>query len=456
MHFKKVFAGRQDFFIALIFLMLGFVVRWWYILHLDISDPLRGDAGSYYIYAKNLIEHGVFSRDRTDFPVADSYWAPGYPVFLAICFKLSIFLQVNFYPLTLFLQACMGGFIALFTYLTGRFFFLSAGASIASLLTVFSPHLNSLGGNILSETLFTLLLLSSIYVSLIASRESPSPSWKVWSLAGILFGLTYLTNPVVLFVPFLILLLCIFKRRKVLGLRKLLKVYSPFLIFFLVFVAAWQIRDMANVSSERESISDRAFLNLVIGSHDDYHAIWRENILERNYTARLLNPADQDYELYKNDHAGFYRELLNRIWANPQHYLYWYFIQKPLDFFGWNILAGEGDIYQYPVNSTIYHSSTFALITFVVMKQLHLWLVGAAMLGLYFALREQDSDRKQAVLFVYVSLFYVTALYVLLHTDGRYSIPLRPEIYLCAVYSIGKIFALAKKLNTKMKSPVLS
>ncbi|RYG19139.1 MAG: hypothetical protein EOO07_07435 [Chitinophagaceae bacterium] len=130
----------------------------------------------------------------------------------------------------------------------------------------------------------------------------------------------------------------------------------------------------------------------------------------------------------------------------------WYLIQKPLEFFGWNILAGEGDIYQYPVNSSIYNTSTFALISLVIMKQLHLWLVGAALLGLYFVVRQKNAARNEAILFVYIPLFYITAVYVLLHTDGRYSIPIRPEVYLCAVYAIAKICSLVKRLNAATKA----
>jgi hypothetical protein len=287
-----------------------------------------------------------------------------------------------------------------------------------------------------------------MYFFLKATRTSSS-SWLLYSLAGLLFGLTYLTNPVVLFVPLLLLFLHVFNRRKTTSTGKLLKVLAPFLMVFMLLVVVWQVRDMVSVSDEKESTADRAFVNLVIGSHSDYHAIWRENILEHQHTTKLVNLADQDFEQYRNDHAGFYRELLHRVWADPQHYLYWYLIQKPLDFFGWNILAGDGDIYQYSVNSSIYHTSPLALISLVIMKQLHLWLVGAALFGLCFAVREQESARKEALVCIYLCLFYITTLYVVLHTDGRYSIPLRPEIYLCAVYAIEKFFNLAKDLKAK-------
>lgn len=88
---------------------LCFCFRLLYVVTLDISVPIRGDAVAYVQYASNLIEHGVFSKGRGGQPLPDSYWSPGYPVFLAISSVLASFFKVGFYPFALFLQAVMGG-----------------------------------------------------------------------------------------------------------------------------------------------------------------------------------------------------------------------------------------------------------------------------------------------------------------------------------------------------------
>jgi len=50
---------------------------------------IRGDAKSYLFYAHNLLSHSTYSKDLQSPPVPDSYWAPGYPVFLASVLALS-------------------------------------------------------------------------------------------------------------------------------------------------------------------------------------------------------------------------------------------------------------------------------------------------------------------------------------------------------------------------------
>jgi 4-amino-4-deoxy-L-arabinose transferase-like glycosyltransferase len=345
---------RKDIYIAITLLLLGFLFRWMYVSNLDIDNPLRGDAGSYFIYAQNLLDYGVFSRDRTGVPLPDAYWAPGYPFFLAVCLKLAALFDVNYYPVVLFLQACLGGGIVFFTYCTGRFFLSSTAAAFAAGLTILSPHLNSLGGNFLSETLFTFWLVVSIFVYLKAIN-SPNESYTLWWLCGGLFGLAYLTNPVALFVLPLLFIGFWFKQYKNITINPKFKSWLICLAVFFCMVLGWQIRNIANVSSEKESSSDRAFQNIVIGSHSDYHFLWKENLLAPPGSILQFNQADEDMARFSRDHAGFYRVLLERVHADPVHYLQWYLLQKPAELWGWNILFGQGDIYQYPVNSTIYH-----------------------------------------------------------------------------------------------------
>lgn len=446
---------RKDIYIAIALLLLGFLVRWIYVSNLDIDNPLRGDAGSYFTYAKNLLDYGVFSRDRSGIPQPDSYWAPGYPLFLAVCFKLATLLDVNYYPVVLFLQACLGGGIVFFTYAIGRFFLPSAAAAFAAALTILSPHLSSLGGNFLSETLFTFWLAASIFVYLKAVN-SPKTSYSLWCLCGGLFGLTYLTNPVVLFVPPFLFVGFLFKQFKNIAINPKLKSWAFCFAVFFSAVFVWQIRDLVSVSSEKESSADRAFQNLIIGSHSDYHSVWRANLLAPPGSTPLFNGADQDMTQFNHDHPGFYQAFLGRIQANPLHYLQWYFLQKPLEFWGWNILAGEGDIYQYPVNSSIYQKSKLALVSLVLMKQLHLLLVALMFFGFFLIFFKAEMDRQQSLLAVYIPLLSMTLIYVILHTDGRYSVPLRPEMYLCAVYATHRLYTVLKALNEKAKLPAAS
>jgi hypothetical protein len=156
---------------------------------------------------------------------------------------------------------------------------------------------------------------------------------------------------------------------------------------------------------------------------------------------------------YKQDHSAFYRELARRIADEPVHYLHWYFIQKPLDLWGWKILVGDGDVYVFPVNSSIYQSSKIALVSLVIMKQLHFWLFGLAILGIFLALRDPDSRSREALFLNYALLIYTSAVFVVLHADARYSVPMRPEMYLCAIYAIQRIHTILKTINERSQLP---
>lgn len=438
---------RTDLWVGIALLLLGFAARWLYVLALDISSPIRGDAISYYYYAKNLLTYGIFSLDRHGVPLPDSYWAPGYPFFLAFCFKLADILHISFYPIVLFLQSWLGGGIVFFAYLLGRSFLPVKAAIAAAIFIILSPHLNTHGGYFLSEALFAFWMIASLYFF---QKAVSSSGIIYWLIAGCAFGMGYLTNPVILFLPFILSFIYLINHY-VKGGRHPINKTAIFLAIFMIFVAAWVLRSMMNVPADRATSGQRAFENLVIGAHEDYHDIWYANATASDVSMKMVNPADVDMKQYKDDHQAFYRELIRRIANEPVEYLRWYFIQKPLDLWGWNILVGSGDVYVFPVNSSIYQNSKIALASLVIMKQLHFWLFGLAIIGLVFALR--DTKSRERLLPVYALLIYISAVYVVLHADARYSVPLRPEMYLGAVYAIHRLYRLLSEMNEKSKLP---
>jgi hypothetical protein len=54
------------------------------------------------------------------------------------------------------------------------------------------------------------------------------------------------------------------------------------------------------------------------------------------------------------------------------------------------------------------------------------------------------------VIAVYVMAVYVSAVYVILQAEPRYSIPLRPAMYLCAMFGLWQISHLTKSLFNSM------
>ena len=98
-------------FLVLFIGLFAFGFRYYYVIHAEVFQPVyqpnvRADAVEYYAYARNLTQHGVFSKALPGtFPLTrDSYRDPGYPFFLAGWMK--VFTQWdNWYAAVLLSQA---------------------------------------------------------------------------------------------------------------------------------------------------------------------------------------------------------------------------------------------------------------------------------------------------------------------------------------------------------------
>jgi hypothetical protein len=141
----------------------------------------------------------------------------------------------------------------------------------------------------------------------------------------------------------------------------------------------------------------------------------------------------------------FFLELKGKVVEDPMGMLRWYLIGKPLQLWGWDILNGQGDIYVYDVLFSLYHISKPAMVSYSIMRSLHPWLVGFCLLGLIFALRESGT-RKSIVLALYTTIISVGLVYVVTQSEPRYSVPLRPEMYIAASYFFWKVSGLLKSV----------
>mgnify|MGYP000289320044 CR=1 FL=1 len=83
------------------------------------------------------------------------------------------------------------------------------------------------------------------------------------------------------------------------------------------------------------------------------------------------------------------------------------------------------------------------------MRRLHPAVLLLGLAGLAMAWWRRRAD-PPAVGMVCLTLLYVSAVYVVLQAEARYSVPLRPLLYLCAVYAlvaIGRLWRRRMPLN---------
>ncbi len=430
-----------------IVLLAGFI-RIQYNSNTLIDEPVRGDAVSYVVYASNLLEYGVFSKDRMQQPPRpDSYWAPGYPVFLATAIVLAERTGLSFYETVLGLQVVFACITLIFAYLLASQIVSNRWACLAALFFALSPHSISLGSYLLTETLTTMLLIIGLYFSVQGIKCSSS--W-VSFLGGVFFGLSYLVNPVtIVAVPAVCIVAIYLERRQEsvsspLFLKRALVLVS---LPVLIVVLGWSLRNAVSVEEVGTTSSGRLLTNLIIGMHSDFHQIWRENPRDP------LNPATVDEQKIAGSYSAFAQTLAGYFSESPLGMSRWYLIEKPITLWSWNILVGQGDIYVYPVFYSLYDTSSLARVTYSLMYSLHFWLLGLALMAPLLYRRDAGRSEVLVVNAVYWPTVFISAVYVMTQAEPRYSVILRPEMYVLATASLARLAHLVRSRSRQEQSP---
>jgi len=437
--------SKQFFVFTLVFIaVLSLWIRISYFQQTIVNTPIRGDARQYVLYANNIVQNGTFSlASDPAFVKPDSYRSPGYPFLIALSILGERVLGVNSYNLLMYTQAILGVLIALISFMTARLFLTTKWSVAPALLVALSPHMISLGNNILSETLYSFLLLVAVYCFSYAFVRGTK--WPLF-VSGLFFGLAYLANQVVFFAPLLLVVAAIIyfykKNEKIVAERSAL---ISFVIIFFIVVGAWTARNIINVPAGQSSGSSRLLNNLVVGAHSDFYDIYRAG---PQYLKD--NPVTEDEKIINGSYKTFVKLMFGRIKEDPGHYLKWYMLDKPLLLWSWNILVGQDDIYVFPVIESLYQKSRLALASYSIMKSLHYWLLSCSVLGIFYLLK--NGERAQVVLiFNYVVLVYMSFVYVVTQAEPRYSIPFRPEMYLCAVFFLSKTTEYLSSIRDRIR-----
>ncbi len=181
--------------------LLALVIRIAAILSID--DPQRvprslaeSDAPTYYVLSQNLIS-GIGYRYTPDGePTAKR--TPGYPIFIAMIFKV---FGKNFNAVRV-AQAILDAITTAMVFiLTNMLFGNKRTSMLASTLYAIYPPAILMTTYILTETLYTFLLVASL-VTLVWALIGKMKSMSLTS--GIIFGLSNLTRPVAIFLPFVL------------------------------------------------------------------------------------------------------------------------------------------------------------------------------------------------------------------------------------------------------------
>ncbi len=193
------------------------------------GQTLQGDATWYDATGWLLASGGEDLREL------DFFHPPLYPIFLSLIYRV---FGRNLFPV-LIIQAFLGTATCALTYLIGKRILGPRLALLSLLLCVFSLSLIKVSSMVLSESLFTFLFITALYLLL---RVYQGDGWRTSGVLGICLGLASLTKTSIVLFP-VFLMGGILTRRSWSWHRRFGLSLGMFLAFYLVLLP-WELRNL--------------------------------------------------------------------------------------------------------------------------------------------------------------------------------------------------------------------
>ena len=241
--YKKIFLYLKKHRGIVIILFLGLILRLIYfnvILHNFGSSGFymtsNGDAVEYLILARQWLQYGTF-QNLNGLPGPEIFRMPGYPLFIAFFYKI-----VSDVALAILVQNIIFIFsIALFYKFTLSLFKNKTIALISSGFLAFEPSMIYWNNQLITETLFMVLIFLSFYCSFVFIKGK---NLYFPALSGLFLALAIFVRPAgeylaIIFILFYVLLL-LFKKME---FKKIFFSILIFIIAFLLPLAPWIARN---------------------------------------------------------------------------------------------------------------------------------------------------------------------------------------------------------------------
>jgi hypothetical protein len=315
--------------------------------------------------------------------------------------------------------------------------FLPGYWTVAALLMIaLSPHLIVANSFMLTETLFSLILVLSCWL---LSLLIIQPSLSLAAVSGIALGIAALTRPGIQYFPFVLAVLLAVH----FGRKKGIYLVAVLLFGYLMVLSPWVIRNLRTIGSISDDTLKINFL------HHGMYPDFKYSGLEKSY-GYPYRYDPRSSEISKST-ASVLSEIARRFRDEPATHLKWYLIKKPIFFWYWDNIQGFGDAFLYPIHRTPYQSNSLFKWTHRVMRYLHWPLVvfcGAGCLMVWLPWIKSKYSEKALLTARIVSalLLYFMVIHVIGAPFPRYSIPLRPFLYGMALFGLHAFYIL---VNTR-------
>jgi 4-amino-4-deoxy-L-arabinose transferase-like glycosyltransferase len=430
-------------------LISGTHLRFGAVVDTVVQSPIRADAAQYVAYAYNLRDHYTYSHSldvllgKDVRPKPDALRTPGYPLFL-YPFTTTGDLE-EFSRRVTFAQAGISSLTILLAYGIAACVLGPSWALGVALLTALSPHLVTANTYLLSEALFALLLLLGL---LVAQRAAHGQSGRSWIAVGLLLGLASLVRPTLQY--FFLVASAVVAVQP--GTRRGTNAAAWLVLGFAVVVAPWMLRNWLAIGAAGDG-------TLMISTL--HHGMYPQFMYGgRPETFGFPYRFDPDAARIAESVGSVLQAIAGRFRDAFWEHLAWY-LEKPLWFLRWGIVAGQGDIFIYPTESSPYYGQPLFVWTRAAMYATHPLLVGLSLLGavtawLPFARRFFDDGPLFSLRLLSAAYLYFIAIHVVGAPFPRYSIPVRPLTYALALvppYLMPDAWRNFRSIRSSRKAP---
>jgi 4-amino-4-deoxy-L-arabinose transferase-like glycosyltransferase len=358
------------------------------------------DQISYDILAQSILDGKGYQFTENWYPFTPAntptaHWSFLYPLYLA-----SIYLLTGHHPLMArIIQAITGGALfCLLIYLIGRRLFSERIALFSAALASMYGYFIYYNAALMTETLFIIAVLLSLYLCLEIKRR---PSWIRWFMLGLALGIaTLLRQTALLLLPVFVLWLYWELR----GNLRLWHLAVPFAAVFLLLVP-WTVRNYG-VYHRFLLLNSNSGYALYASNNPNLGTKWQNDKIVVPIPAEFdgLNEAELDQALQ--------RRALQFIIADPGRYLR-LTLDKSLEYFKF-----------WPSGQSSFMSNLVRVMSFGLYLPFMLW-------GLFLSLPEW---RKYSLLYLFAIVH--SAIYLLSWPAPRYRLPVDAVMMLFAGYAV--------------------
>lgn len=308
MNKKLVFLSLTLILLASLFFRLS------YVMTVEMENPIRADAQKYVNLAFNIVNNGVYShyRNATEH---NTFITPGYPLFLATITKISPNSSIT-YLLIILSQVMMSVATVGLIFLLALRLMPLPWATVVGSLAAIAPHSITLCGYLLTETLFTFLMILSIYLATLFWQRKTVLMAALFALACVAASFV---RPSFLLFPMFIACVFFWNHRSS-GDKFKLAAPLTMVLITVVLWAPWQVWQSKHQQPDGENLFASA---LALGSYPDL----KYNNRPPQGVPYRLDPQSKELSSSVKNALPIIAERFSK---DPLGYLRWYTLGKPL------------------------------------------------------------------------------------------------------------------------------